>query len=75
MHNGLFRAHFGLPARIRYCAGGEKEVNLVNPVCGRALINLIRKVNLGELVGEGERRLNSARNQKYNDAFCLCTAN
>lgn len=55
MHNGLFRAHFRLPARLRYCNEWEKELDLGNPVCGLALINLIRKVNGGGLVREGGR--------------------
>jgi len=49
VHNGLFRAHFRLPAGIRYCNEWEKELDLGNPVCGLALINLIRKVDGGGL--------------------------
>ena len=65
MHNGLFRAHFRLPARIRYCNEWEKELDLGSPVCGLALINLIRKVNGGGLVRDGGRRV-----KKYSDGFC-----
>lgn len=45
-----------MPARIRYCNEWEKELDLGKPVCGLALINLIRKVNGGGLVREGGRR-------------------
>ena len=55
-----------MPARIRYCNEWEKGVDLANPVCGLALINLIRRVNGGRKAREGGRRLesNSAGNSK-----------
>ena len=46
-----------MPARIRYCNEWEKELDLGNPVCGLALINLIRK---GEWRRAGERRRQEA---------------
>lgn len=67
MHNGLFRAHFRLPARIRYCNEWEKGVDLGNPVCGLALINLIRKVEWRE---EGSwRAIQPEIVKKYSDGF------